>query len=269
MKLCSYYREDTLYCGLIAGDRVIECGHDIRQLLISPADRAQGQSYRLDEITLAPVIPKPDKIFCIGVNYHDHRRETGRPEIPSPTVFTRFANTLIAAGQPICLPPESSKVDFEGELAVVIGKPGRRIHEADAWDHVAGLTCFNDISVRDWQGHASQFTPGKNFVGTGPLGPWLTTLDEVADPSGLQLTTTVSGQVMQNASTRDLIFPIPRLIAYISTFTELAAGDVISTGTPGGVGYKRTPPRYLQPGDTVVVEIEGVGRLENPVESEA
>ena len=269
MKLCSYFREDTLYCGRIAGDRVIEWGRDIRQLINTLPELTDGPSWSLDDVVLAPVIPTPDKIFCIGVNYHDHRRETGRPEIPWPTVFTRFANTLIAAGRPICLPHESAKVDFEGELAVIIGKPGRRISEEDAWSHVAGLSCFNDVSVRDWQGHASQFTPGKNFVGTGPFGPWLTTVEELSDPSDLRLTTTVSGEVMQSASTSDLIFSIPQLIAYISSFTELVAGDVISTGTPGGVGYKRTPPRYLEPGDTVIVEIEGVGRLVNPVESES
>ena len=216
-----------------------------------------------------PPLAAPDKIYCIGVNYDAHRRETGREHSAHPTVFTRFAHTFVGHGQPMIRPAVSERFDFEGELAVVIGRGGRRISAANALEHVAGYACFNDGSVRDFQRHTSQFTPGKNFDRTGGFGPWIVTADEVPDPQALQLETRLAGEVMQCAPTDHMIFPVAVIIEYLSTFCTLAPGDVIATGTPGGVGDKRKPPRYLQPGETVEVTISGVGTLTNPIESES
>ena len=218
---------------------------------------------------LLPVIPDPAKILCIGINYEAHRTETKRAEATHPTIFTRFPDSQVAHGAPIVRPRLSERFDYEGELAVIIGKGGRYISEADALAHVAGYAPYNDGSVRDWQRHSHQFTPGKNFPGTGGFGPHLTTADEVGDYTRLTLTTSLNGAVMQEAPLTDLIFAIPRLIAYCSSFTRLGPGDVIVTGTPGGVGDRRDPPVYLKPGDVCEVEIPGVGRLVNPVVQEA
>jgi 2-keto-4-pentenoate hydratase/2-oxohepta-3-ene-1,7-dioic acid hydratase in catechol pathway len=218
-----------------------------------------------DAVTWLPVIPQPDKILCIGLNYENHRAETGRAEVGNPTIFTRFANAQVGHGQALVKPVISDKFDYEGELAVVIGTGGRHISEADALSHIAGYSCFNDGSIRDWQRHTTQFTPGKNFLKSGSFGPWLVTADEIPDPTKLTLETRLNGQVMQHTSTADMIFSITRQIAYISTFTELVPGDVIATGTPGGVGAARTPPVFMKPGDTVEVEISGVGLLRNGI----
>lgn len=166
------------------------------------------------------------------------------------------------------MPAVSTMFDFEGELAIVIGKPGRAISEENALEHVAGYACYNDASVRDWQWHTRQFTPGKNFPQTGAFGPWLVTADEIPDPAVLSVTTRVNGEVLQSQPTADMIFPIPVIVAYVSQFTPLAAGDVIVTGTPGGVGAKRQPPRWLKAGDVVEIDIPGVGLLTNVVEAE-
>jgi 2-keto-4-pentenoate hydratase/2-oxohepta-3-ene-1,7-dioic acid hydratase in catechol pathway len=229
---------------------------------------AQPADHRLADVTLLPPIPDPQLIACVGHNYEEHRVETQRDPTQHPSIFLRVAESLQAAGQPIVAPIESDKLDYEGELAVVIGKGGRRIREADAWDHVFGVACFNDGSVRDWQHHTRQFIPGKNFAGTGAFGPALVTLDELPADRVVPLTTRVNGEQVQHATTDQMIFPIPVLLAYVSTFTTLVPGDVIVTGTPGGVGVKRNPPRFLQPGDTVEVEIGSVGRLVNPVRKE-
>lgn len=221
------------------------------------------------EATLLPVIPDPAKIICIGVNYEAHRAETKRAEGQYPTIFTRFADTLVAHGAPIVRPRSSVRLDFEGELAVIIGKPGRHIPEAEAMSHVGGYAPFNDGSVRDWQRHSSQFTPGKNFPLTGGFGPSLTSADEVPDYTRLVLTTRLNGAIVQHAPLTDLIFSIPKLIAYCSGFTSLSAGDVIATGTPGGVGDRREPPLYMKASDVCEVEIGGVGLLRNPVADEA
>ncbi len=222
----------------------------------------------LAQVTLLPPVPEPRRILCAGVNYEEHRIETGRDATVDPTIFTRYPSSLVGHGQPLIKPRESDAFDYEGELAVVIGKAGRRIAAADALDHVAGYTCFMDGSVRDWQRKTSQFTPGKNFEASGSAGPWLVTSDEVPDPQALQLRTIVDGEVLQEAGTDLMIVPIAELIAFCSTFTTLEPGDVIATGTPGGVGDRRNPKRYLTVGGTVVVDISGVGRLENTVASD-
>lgn len=222
----------------------------------------------IDEITFLPVIPNPDKIICVGLNYATHIKETGRTDSAYPALFTRFTNTQVAHEAPLIKPDVSDSLDYEGELAVIIGVAGRHIDKADALAHVAGYACYNDGSIRDWQRHTHQYTPGKNFVGTGGFGPWMATRDTIPDPSKLTLVTRLNGEEMQRATTDQLIFDIPTVIAYISTFTELVPGDVISTGTPGGVGFKRTPPVFMKEGDVVEVEISDIGVLRNPVVAE-
>ncbi|NML94484.1 fumarylacetoacetate hydrolase family protein [Novosphingobium olei] len=219
-------------------------------------------------VRLLPVVPNPGKILCIGLNYATHVAETGRDQKEYPAVFTRWADTLVADGEPLLRPVESTRFDYEGELAVVIGKGGRRIARANAMAHVAGYSVFNDASVRDWQRHNIQFTPGKNFPATGAFGPALVTPDAVADLSSQRVTTTLNGQVVQDQPISDLIWDIPFLIEYCSTFTELHPGDVIATGTPGGVGDKRNPPLYMKAGDRIEVSIGSIGTLSNPVNDE-
>ncbi len=218
-----------------------------------------------DDVMLLTPIVEPTRIFCIGINYKAHRDETGRAEVAHPTVFVRFASSLASPGAALERPRVSEAFDFEGELAVVIGKGGRHIAPTAALTHVAGYSCFNDASVRDWQRHASQFTPGKNFDRSGSFGPCIVTSDEIPDPRQLTLTTRLAGEVMQHSSVDLLIFDIPALVAYLSTFTELRAGDVIATGTPGGVGMARDPVRWMQPGEVVEVDIERVGVLRNTI----
>ena len=220
------------------------------------------------DIAFEPVIPDPEKIICIGINYEEHRAETGRPVVAHPTVFTRFSNTQVGHERPIVRPKVSVTLDYEGELAVIIGKPGRAIAEERWADHVAGYACYNDVSVRDYQRHTTQFTPGKNFPGTGPLGPFLVTPDEVGPLGPQRIQTRLNGQVVQDARLDQMIFNVPKLIAYCSQWTELRPGDVIVTGTPGGVGAGRTPPLWMKAGDEVEVEIENVGQLTNKIVDE-
>ena len=209
----------------------------------------------------------PKKILCVGVNYRPHIAEMGR-EVPEyPVVFTRFASSLVGNDEPVIRPRVSEQFDFEGELAVVIGKTARHVPREHALDYVGGYCCFLDGSVRDWQRHTMQFTAGKNFERSGAIGP-VVAASEVRDPTGLELTTRVNGEVMQQGRIADLVFDIPHLVEYCSTFTRLERGDVIATGTPGGVGAARTPPVWLRDGDVVEVEIPGVGLLRNPVRDE-
>lgn len=208
------------------------------------------------------------KILCVGVNYRPHIEEMGR-EIPDyPVVFTRFASSLVGPDEPVIRPRVSEQFDFEGELAVVIGKPARHVRRQDALDYVAGYCCFLDGSVRDWQRHTGQFTAGKNFDRSGAVGPMVAASD-IPDPAELELTTRVNGEIMQQGQVADLVFDIPRLIEYCSTFTELQPGDIIATGTPGGVGAARTPPVWLRDGDLIEVDIPGIGVLRNPVQDES
>ena len=223
----------------------------------------------LGDIQFLPVIPAPGKIFCVGHNYEEHRIETERDPTQHPLLFIRVAESQTGHLQPIVLPTESTHLDYEGEIAVVIGKAGRRIRAVDAWSHVAGYSAYNDGSIRDWQKHTIQFTAGKNFTGTGAFGPWMVTRGEIADGEELTLETRLNGEVMQRTTTASMIFSIPVLIEYISTFTSLQPGDVIVTGTPGGVGAKRNPPVWMKPGDHVEVEVSKVGVLSNAIAAEA
>jgi 2-keto-4-pentenoate hydratase/2-oxohepta-3-ene-1,7-dioic acid hydratase in catechol pathway len=236
---------------------------------LARAVRGARPDVSLEAVQLLPPIPEPDKILCVGINYVAHRDETGRSESAYPTLFTRFSNTQVGHGQPLIRPRVSTEFDYEAELAVVIGKRGRHVRREDALSLVAGYSCYQDATLRDWQRHTSQFTAGKNFVATGGFGPWLVTADEVPDPSKLTVIGRLNGQEMQRSGTDLLIFDVPELIAYVTTFTELAPGDVLSTGTPGGVGSKRKPPVWMKPGDVFEVEVTGVGILRNPVEEEA
>ena len=280
MKLLSFQRGGQASWGLLAADERVIDGPTLTdgqyrsvravlkaQALPSIAQSVQGRAgdFDLADLQLLPVIPDPGKIVCVGLNYEEHRRETNREPTGEPTLFLRVATSQVGHGQPILCPAESHRVDYEGEIAVVIGKPGRRISEADAYAHIAGYAPYNDVSVRDWQQHTTQWTPGKNFDATGAFGPWMATRDEVPDGTELSLTTRVNGEVVQHATTAQLIFSIPRLIHYVSRFATLEAGDVIVTGTPGGVGFKRNPPLFLKDGDVTEVEVSGVGCLSNGV----
>jgi 2-keto-4-pentenoate hydratase/2-oxohepta-3-ene-1,7-dioic acid hydratase in catechol pathway len=227
-------------------------------------------SETLDPLTtrLAAPIPKPPKIVCIGLNYRDHAEET-KMAIPSvPTVFAKFPTAVIGHRHPIVLPKNSTRPDYEAELAVVIGKGGRHIPEERWQDHVFGYTILNDVSARDFQMATSQWMIGKTFDTFAPIGPAIVTADEIEDPHQLAISLTLSGEVMQDSNTSNLIFKIPRLIAYLSSVFTLEPGDIIATGTPAGVGFARHPPRYLKPGDEVTVRIAGVGELVNPVIAE-
>jgi 2-keto-4-pentenoate hydratase/2-oxohepta-3-ene-1,7-dioic acid hydratase in catechol pathway len=282
MRLASFRIGDRDTWGMVEGDQVLDLGNvyaerftGLRSVIaagayaeLRAAAAARAARVPLASVTLLPVIPDPGKILCIGLNYDTHRLETGREKSGYPAVFTRFADSQLGAGRPIVRPKVSTQLDYEGELAVIIGKSGRYIPASEAMAHVAGYACYNDASIRDWQRHTHQFTPGKNFPGTGAFGPWMVTSDEIPDVTSLTLTTRLNGQVVQQARLDQLIFPIPELIAYCSSFTPLAPGDVIATGTPGGVGARREPPLWMKAGDRVEVDISGVGRLENSVADE-
>ena len=278
LKLASYQHSNAAGYGIVEGDSIIDLAlrigarfPDLRTLLahegLAEARKACGQKpdFRLADVTLLPTIPNPGKIFCIGLNYEDHRQETKREKTEAPAVFVRFPESQVGHGQPILRPRESTKLDFEGEIAVIIGKPGRRISEKDSWDHIAGYSCYNDGSVRDWQWATTQWTAGKNFVATGGFGPWMVTADEIPPNTELTLSTRLNGQQMQHTTTALLVHSIPSLIAHLSAWVPLAPGDVIVSGTPGGVGARRDPPVWMKPGDIVEVEVSGVGVLRNTI----
>lgn len=219
----------------------------------------------LADIKYLPPITNPDKILCVGLNYREHQDETGRGGEGYPTIFVRFANTQIGHEQPMVRPGESNTLDYEGEIALVIASPGRRIPRDAAMKHVAGFSIYNDGSIREYQHQTSQFTPGKNFPATGGFGPWMMTPGEVGNPGRMVLTTRLNGEEMQKASAEMLVFGFAEIIEYCSTFTELAPGDVIVTGTPGGVGAARHPPVFMDEGDVVEVEVNPIGVLRHPI----
>jgi 2-keto-4-pentenoate hydratase/2-oxohepta-3-ene-1,7-dioic acid hydratase in catechol pathway len=281
MKLASYQIAGQPTWGVIEGDQAIHVGKvlggthpDLKSLIAADAsDLAKSAKSSCErsptaDLTWLPVIPNPAKILCVGLNYETHRKETGRAEVKHPTIFARFANTQTAHHANIIRPRVSTDLDFEGELAIVIGRAGRYIPQANAFEHVAGYACYNDASVRDWQHHTHQFIPGKNFPGTGAFGPWLATPDELGDLTNLRISTRLNGEVVQDARLGQMIFDIPTIIEYCSSFNPLEPGDVIVTGTPGGVGVKRTPPLWMKPGDVIEVEIERLGTLRNGIVDE-
>ena len=280
MKLASYRLQNKDSYGVVVDGGVVDLAKrlkypDLRALieagaLAEAASAAKGAKpdAALSDITFLPLLPNPGKIICVGLNYKAHREETGRKETDNPALFVRFPDSQTAHLQPLVKPKASDMLDYEGELAVIIGKAGRHVSEDNALSMIAGYSCYNDGSVRDWQNHTIQWTAGKNFPKTGSFGPWMVTTDEIPDPTKLTLTTRLNGNVMQNSGVDLLIFPIPTLIKYITTFTELRPGDVISTGTPGGVGMKRTPPVWMKAGDTVEIEITGIGILKNQIVAE-
>ena len=240
---------------MIAADALSETA----RLLGDEADVA------LAEIEYLPTIPNPSKILCVGLNYKAHQEETGRGGEGFPTIFVRFANAQMGHERPMIRPLESQTLDFEGEIALIIGRSGRRIARQDALSHVAGFGIYNDGSVREYQRQTSQFTPGKNFNATGGFGPWLMTPDEIGDLDELEITTRLNGEVMQNAQASLLVHGFAELIEYCSTFTELIPGDVIVTGTPGGVGAARKPAVFMDEGDVIEVEVKPIGTLRNTV----
>jgi 2-keto-4-pentenoate hydratase/2-oxohepta-3-ene-1,7-dioic acid hydratase in catechol pathway len=287
MKLLTYRNKGREACGAVVGDGVVDLSqwrdgvHTLRDYIAcgayrEAADHVKGRPIdaRLDEIEFLPVIPQPEKIVCAVRNYMDHHHEAlaaglQRELSDFPPIFLRVWRTQVGHGQPVVRPRVSETLDWEGELAVIIGNGGRDIAEKDAWQHVAGYSVYNDVSVREWQFHAKQIAAGKNFESTGPFGPWMVTADEIEPGRPLKLQTRLNGELMQSSDTGHLIFPIPRLISYASTMFTLSPGDVIVTGTPAGVGFSRKPPVFMKPGDTVEVEIEGIGLLRNPVVAQA
>jgi acylpyruvate hydrolase len=232
------------------------------------AVRAAAQTATpLSALTLLPVLPRPGKIICLGVNYHDHAKEGGNTVAEYPALFLRCHTSLLAHGAPLKVPAITSQLDYEAELALVIGSTARCVRESDALRHVFGYTCFNDATLRDYQRKTTQWTIGKNFDATGAFGPALVSANELPPGcTGLHIESRLNGQVMQSASTSDMVFGVARTIALLSECMTLEAGDVVVMGTPAGVGYARTPPVWMKPGDTITVEIEGVGLLSNPVQ---
>ena len=278
MKLLSFERPDGgAACGVVVGEGVADLTRrlgvaSLRALLASGRlEEARGVTqadHALEGLRFLPVIPDPDKIVCVGLNYRDHVAETGRTVTEKPALFARFAGSQVGHMRPIIRPKASERFDYEGELAVIIGTGGRHIPRAEALGHVAGYSCYNEGSIRDWQLHTSQFLPGKTFAETAGFGPWMVTADEIPDPSKLTLETRLNGLVVQRTTTDLMITDVPGVIAYLSTVLPLLPGDVIVSGTPGGVGAKRNPPLWMKPGDVAEVEIGGIGVLRNRVEDE-
>lgn len=277
MKLASFIHDGRARFGIVKGEEIVPVGggdgdpfRSLREALgagLATIGATGEAGLALADVELLPPIPDPEKVLCIGINYGEHARETGSAVTDSPTIFSRFTNTLVASGAPIVRPKASEQLDFEGELAVIVGKRGRYIPEARAFDHVAGYSIFFDGSVRDFQNHS--VTAGKNFPSTGPFGPVMVTADEIPDPQRLKMTTRLNGEIVQQAGIDEMLRPVEQLIAYLSSVTELVPGDVIATGTPSGVGARRTPPLWLKPGDRLEVEIDNIGVLETFVVDEA
>ena len=282
MAFITFQAADRVSYGILRQDGVFDLGArigavlpDLKSLLtaeglglVQSVPKADTTDYAFGQFAYLPVLPNPSKILCVGLNYEEHRVETGRAATEHPAIFTRFADTLTGHETSIVLPPNSTALDYEGELAVVIGRSGFRVKEEEAMGLVSGFAIFNDATLRDWQRHTPQFTPGKNFFRTGAFGPSLLTPEEAGALEHKRIETRLNGTVMQEAKLGDMIFSIPRIIAYLTAFTRLSPGDVIATGTPGGVGFKREPQVFMKHGDRVEVTIEGLGTLMNSIERE-
>ena len=281
-KLVSYEHAGSQGFGLVTGAGVVALvdrglgATNLQELIAQGVDLRRVEDkfgghpaeIALDELRYLPPVHAPEKIICVGLNYNGHMTETGRQPVAHPTLFSRWSDSHVGHGEPLVLPAVSTKFDYEGELAVVIGRRGRHIPKSDAMAYVAGYSCYNDGSIRDWQRHTTQFLPGKNFEASGSFGPWLVAANAVPDYRELRLRTRLNGRVLQEASLADLIFDIPTLIEYASSFTTLNPGDVLVTGTPDGVGAFRDPQLWMGAGDVVEVEIDGVGLLSNKVVAE-
>lgn len=281
MKLLTYRVNGEVSFGVVKDDGVVDAPHvlggaavSVRDLLeqrllgtLADAVEDAAVTHALVDVDFLPPVPDPAKILCVGVNYADHREEAGELDIPShPTIFSRFADSQVGHNQAVVRPTVSTALDYEGEVAIVIGRHifGSTTDE-NALGSIAGLSCYNDLSVRDWQQHNTQWLPGKNFAGVGSFGPWLVTMDEFNDLTAVRLTTKVNGTTVQDSTLGNLIFDFAAIIRYISAFTPLTPGDVIVTGTPGGVGVVADPPRFLAPGDVTEIEVSGVGVLRNEI----
>lgn len=280
MKLASCTMQGRATYGVIVNndlqvpsDEFLKHHPDLKSVLAAGATQdllaAIGERVALEKVSFEPPVTHPEKILAVGMNYMEHIKEMGREPPDYPAVFIRYPDSLVGHGQLLVRPRVSEKYDYEGELAVIMGKPARYVAAAEALSYVAGYTCLNDGSIRDFQRHGSQFTPGKNFPCSGACGPWMVTADEIPDPSVLELTTRLNDAVVQQSPVSDMRFSVADIIAYCSTFTTLQPGDIITTGTPGGVGAGRSPQVWLREGDRVSVEINGIGVLKNEVADEA
>ena len=286
MRIVSYIAKGAPSYGVVTADGIIDLKKrlgdrfaDVRSLIAADGLRAaraaiasQHPDYSIEEVVLLPPVPDPEKLWCIGVNYKDRNAEyKDNSDLPKyPSLFVRNASSVVGSGQPVEKSLVSDQLDYEGELVLVIGKEGRHIPRERAFEHIFGMTLCNEGTIRDWLRHGKfNVTQGKNFDRSGSIGPWMVTADAIPDPTALELTTTLNGRQVQHTRTDDLIFDIPTLIAYISAFTELVPGDIISTGTPEGVGFARKPPLWLRPGDVVEVAISSIGTLRNTVADEA
>ncbi|MCW1411311.1 fumarylacetoacetate hydrolase family protein [Rhizobium sp. 1AS11] len=283
MKIISFEVKGKEHYGVVEGDNVIDLstrlGPDYLNILdfitknpvaeVAALIKAGISDYALNDVRLLPVVPDAGKIICVGLNYEEHKKEGVRNPADKPMLFARWPETLIAHGDPMVIPKISDMLDFEAEMLVVIGKEtGRYLPASEALDKVFGYSCMNEGSVRDWQRHSSQVTAGKNFVGTGPVGPWIVTADEIPDVQDLDLELRVNGETMQKANTRDMIWSVSDTIEYVTQWIPLHPGDLIATGTPAGVGSRRTPPVFLKDGDVVEVSISRIGTLQNRVTRE-
>jgi acylpyruvate hydrolase len=274
VRYATYEHEGRRQLGELRGTMLVplrgasEVGATTTPAVLAALPRDEARAVPADRVRLLPVVPQPSKVFCVGLNYHEHVAETKRDLPEYPVLFPKFAASLLGPYDEIVLPPESTQVDYEGELAVVIGLPGRRITEAEAIDHVLGYAVANDVTMRDYQYKTHQWMQGKAWDASTPIGPYLVTPDEVdIDHAGIR--TVLNGEKVQESDLSKLIFSIPRLIATISTFTALAPGDVILTGTPGGVGFRRDPQLFLRDGDEITVTVDGVGTIRNLVHAQA
>jgi 2-keto-4-pentenoate hydratase/2-oxohepta-3-ene-1,7-dioic acid hydratase in catechol pathway len=274
MKLVSFKHKDgAVRGGVLAGEMIRRVpasdGDEALAYIASGGAGPLGEEVPLSEVSLLAPLQRPPRIFGIGLNYREHAAESKMAVQNVPTVFLKLASSITGPDSDVVLATEATQPDYEAELAVVIGRPGHRIAKENWRDHIFGYTIVNDVSARGVQLATSQWTLGKSFPTFTPTGPWIVTADEIPDPHSLDISLTLNGEVMQSANTRDLIFPIPELVAYISSIVALESGDVISTGTPSGAGLGRNPQRWLRPDETMVIEIEGIGRLCNRTRAEA